>query len=142
MRRQKSSLIKLLLPFKNENRIQMAQRISKIVLETIKYDDASLEKGEIYPLSTTEVLSRKTGVCQHFANLFAALGRGVGLPTKIISGYSLDISSAGGHAWNEIEITGGVWLPIEPQSATNDPTQQRAAVYERQRFGTNLRASV
>lgn len=109
-------LTETLRPYENENRVQMALRIAKLVTSTIKYDHASLRTGQIYPLSTIEVLDRKTGVCQHFANLFAAIARGVGLPTKIIVGYAVGGGSSFGHAWNEIEVEPGVWIPVEPQS--------------------------
>jgi transglutaminase/protease-like cytokinesis protein 3 len=110
------TLIKTLDPFLGVNRIQMALRIAQLVNDQISYDYESVKQEEIYPLSTTDVLARKKGVCQHFANLFAAIARGVGLPAKIIIGFMIDQTSAGAHAWNEIEIADGVWLPIEPQS--------------------------
>lgn len=112
------AFIEKLKSYKSENRVQMALRIAELVNEQITYDYDSVSNGEVYPLTTTDVLSRKKGVCQHFANLFAAIARGVGLPTRIIVGFLISSDSAGLHAWNEIEVSDGVWLPIEPQSKT------------------------
>lgn len=54
-----------------------------------------------------EALKTKTGVCQHYAELFHAMGQSVGLETYVITGYTRN--KAGeiadlGHAWNGIAI--------------------------------------
>lgn len=54
-----------------------------------------------------EALETKTGVCQHYAELFHAMGQSVGLETYVITGYTRN--KAGeiadlGHAWNGIAI--------------------------------------
>lgn len=54
-----------------------------------------------------EALETKTGVCQHYAELFHAMGQSVGLDTYVITGYTRN--KAGeiadlGHAWNGIAI--------------------------------------
>jgi transglutaminase-like putative cysteine protease len=99
------------------NRLQMARLIGKMVTETLTYDYDSVKESSIHALTTTEVLERKKGVCQHFANLFAVLARGVGIPARFITGYYLSPQGVGAHAWNEIEIRSGVWMPIEPQNS-------------------------
>lgn len=98
------------------NRLEMARLVGKLVTETLTYDYDSLKDSTIHALSTSEILERKKGVCQHFANLFAALARGVGIPTRLITGYFLSSKESTAHAWNEIEIRPGVWVPIEPQN--------------------------
>jgi hypothetical protein len=95
------------------NRSQMAYKIAMVVYSLLPYDYSSLQSNKIHILSTKEILQRKTGVCQHHANLFAAIARRMGLPTKIIVGRRLP---GYGHAWNEIELRPGVWVPVEPQS--------------------------
>ncbi|MBC7740859.1 MAG: transglutaminase domain-containing protein [Bdellovibrionaceae bacterium] len=102
---------------KSLNRLQMARLVGKLVTETITYDYDSVNGGTVHALTTAEVLERKTGVCQHFANLFTALARGVGIPTRLVTGYYLSAAGAGGHAWNEIEVRKNVWMPVEPQHA-------------------------
>lgn len=84
----------------------------------ISYDYDFLNGGKITPLKTEEILTRGKGVCQHFANSFAAIDRGLGVPTQMVVGfYSGDSGRpAGAHAWNEIEIRPNLWRPIEPQA--------------------------
>jgi transglutaminase-like putative cysteine protease len=96
-------------------RLEMAQKILKYMPQLIEFDESMIDDNEIVPLKTSEILARGKGVCQHFANVFAAVARAAGIPTKVISGFTFDAKALFGHAWNEIEIQDGVWLPIEPQ---------------------------
>ena len=99
------------------NRIQMAEEIRRVVNETLVYDHESVAQSFVYALKTSDIFARKKGVCQHFANLFAALARGMGIPTRMVVGYvTTENGKYGAHAWNEIEITDGVWRPLEPQA--------------------------
>ncbi len=101
-------------------RLDMAKKILEVVNNTITYDYGMVSDNTVGTLRTSEIFEKKKGVCQHFANLFTTLARGVGIPTRIITGFKIDESSAGRHAWNEIEVRSGVWLPIEPQMRTLD----------------------
>ncbi len=98
------------------NRLIMAKRILKLVNQTIKYDHKIINNDIV---KTVDIISSKKGVCHHFANLFTALARGVGIPTRMVSGYAIGLNgNVGRHAWNEIEVTNGLWRPIEPQSSS------------------------
>lgn len=99
------------------NRLQMAREIQILVQQTLQVDNFAAGEALITILDTKSILERRKGVCQHYANLFAAIARGLGLPTKMIVGQHLsDETYFGGHAWNEIETRPGVWRPIEPQA--------------------------
>lgn len=101
-------------------RVDMAERILAEVNSLLTYDYDMLNNRTVTPLTTASVYKLRKGVCQHFANLFAALARGVGLPTRIITGFIIHNGEIATHAWNEAEIAPGYWLPIEPQSDTLD----------------------
>jgi hypothetical protein len=98
-------------------RIDLAVKILKLINKNLVYDHASLKNNIIRPLNTQEILDKRTGVCQHYANLFVTLARALGLPSRIITGYFLSPDYAGPHAWVEIETEKNAWLPIEPQSS-------------------------
>jgi transglutaminase-like putative cysteine protease len=103
----------------NPSRQEIAIRILQALKQVLVYDNTSLNKGSIYPLKTADIFLRRQGVCQHFANLFAAIARAVGLPVKIVEGFhSAKDHTYGAHAWNEIEVQKDIWLPIEPQSTS------------------------
>ena len=54
-----------------------------------------------------EVMQNRSGVCQHYADLFYAMSNSVGLQTYIISGYTRNTKgeiAEISHAWNAIKI--------------------------------------
>lgn len=63
--------------------------------------------------SALEVLDGKTGDCNEHAVLFAALGRAVGVPTRIVAGLVYQDGRFAWHAWNEVATASG-WLSVDP----------------------------
>ncbi len=68
-----------------------------------------------------EVLIRRAGVCQDFANLFLACARLTGLPTRYVSGYVYEGTTEGdagrrsaSHAWVEAYLPGAGWIGFDP----------------------------
>ncbi len=79
-----------------------------------------LEKKPVDTFSALDALKSKEGECQSHSNLFAALSRASGIPTKIVSGivYSEDYKGFLYHAWPEVYIgsTGSPaeWIALDP----------------------------
>lgn len=79
----------------------------------------------------TEVIARRAGVCQDFAQVMIAVLRSAEIPARYVTGYieteSQKAAAEGGrsalvgasesHAWVEICLPGGCWWPLDP---TND----------------------
>jgi len=76
------------------------------VADNIYYNYDGLSSGNYGDNSSIAVLENKYGVCEGYANLFAALVRSSGIPCKKIIGYALGITSDSG--WNEDNITSAV----------------------------------
>lgn len=74
----------------------------------------SIKKRLVDTVSALDTLKSGEGECQAHANLYAALARAVGIPTKVISGlvYSEEFDGFMYHAWNEVYI--GQWVPVDP----------------------------
>ncbi len=77
-------------------------------------------------------LERRTGYCEQFAGTYAALGRAVGLPTRVAVGFTQGDLAAGStdeyvvhgrnaHAWPEVYLAGLGWLPFEPTPGRGNP---------------------
>lgn len=98
------------------DRAAQVQLILNYLHSSYPYDTDMLKNNIIRPLTTSEALDRGKGVCQHYAVIFTALARAMGIPTRIIMGYLLTNEGAGAHAWNEVQIVPGTWRVIEPQS--------------------------
>lgn len=62
--------------------------------------------------SAIEVLERKTGDCNEYATLFAALARSVGIPTKLCIGLIYHEGYFYYHAWVKSYL--GYWCDIDP----------------------------
>lgn len=73
-----------------------------------------LDKKPVDTFSAVDALKSKEGECQSHSNLFAALSRASGIPTKIVAGivYSEDYNGFLYHAWPEVYI--GEWLALDP----------------------------
>jgi transglutaminase-like putative cysteine protease len=55
--------------------------------------------------TAAEAFARRTGVCQDYAHVLLALTRGLGLPSRYVSGQLL--GTGGSHAWVEVLIPDG-----------------------------------
>lgn len=123
----------------NSREFSFEEKLIAVLHETsvlLDYNYTSLENHSIAPLKLSEAVAKGKGVCQHYAVVFAALARRIGIPTRIVGGlsfYSNDEGGleAGGHGWVEVLVEGGSWIPLEPQAfeeADEDFTNLRLAI--------------
>lgn len=89
---------------------EKARAIYIWITHNISYDYQMLENLPKYTGSkdfVNYVLKKRSGVCQHYADLFLDMTKSVGLDSFIISGYTRNYKgeiSDSGHAWNAIKI--------------------------------------
>lgn len=107
-------------------KLRFEDTLVEILRETaalIDYDDESVKNQSIHKLKLSEVLAKRKGVCQHYALIFVALARKVGIASRIVGGLHFDGADghleAISHAWVEVLIKGGRWVPLEPQTLDN-----------------------
>lgn len=69
----------------------------------------------------SEVIERRTGVCQDFAHAMVALCRSIGIPARYASGYFFDATrdhhlrgSQASHAWAEVYLPDWGWVGLDP----------------------------
>jgi hypothetical protein len=77
----------------------------------------------------------KTGFCQQFAFAMAVLARLVGIPSRVVVGYTAGTAQGGGkyvvktsdaHSWPELYFQGFGWLRMEPTPSGSQPGQGTA----------------
>ncbi len=68
--------------------------------------------SEPRPITALEALESMRGDCTEHAILLAALGRAVGLPTRLVTGLAYVGGSFGYHAWTEVYV--GRWVEMDP----------------------------
>ncbi|GLX65941.1 transglutaminase domain-containing protein [Paenibacillus glycanilyticus] len=67
-----------------------------------------------------ETFKTREGVCIDVARLYAVMARASGLEVKVVTGTGLDgRGGSGPHAWNEVKIDGGTWIPLDATWASS-----------------------
>lgn len=80
------------------------------------------EEGD--PHSPEELIARGGGACRDFAVLLAEVLRGLGVATRLASGYLCEfgdgdkVAEGALHAWTEAYIPGAGWLGMDPTNGT------------------------
>ena len=92
---------------------QKITAIYKYLISSIAYDYdklASLSSDYLPDIDRTIASGR--GICYDYASIFAAMLRSQGIPTKLVKGYSTNVT--GYHAWNEIyNNETGKWMTVD-----------------------------
>jgi transglutaminase-like putative cysteine protease len=98
------------------NGLSDEEKINKIyayIVNNICFDNdklAYIANLTDYIPDIDKTLQEKSGICYDFSALFAAMARSVGVPTKLVKGYSDSV--VGYHAWNEVYLN-GEWKVID-----------------------------
>jgi transglutaminase-like putative cysteine protease len=89
-------------------------RLCSVIHESLTYQVRE-QPGVQTP---AETLTRGTGSCRDFANLFMDAARSLGLAARFVSGYlnapPEDGSSGSTHAWAEVYLPGAGWKGFDP----------------------------
>jgi transglutaminase-like putative cysteine protease len=87
--------------------------------------------GHSYARLQQFLTSTRSGTSEQFATAFAVLGRVVGLPTRVVVGFSAgkaiggdryEVRSGDAEAWPEVDFAGIGWVPFDPTPSGN-PTR-------------------
>ena len=92
--------------------LQKVEAIYKYVVANFKYDydkAATVTSGYVPKLDL--IFESKKGICYDYSAIFAAMTRSVGVPTKLVKGYTDNIQGQY-HAWNEV-LLDGEWQVID-----------------------------
>jgi len=90
--------------------IEKARAIYIWITHNISYDYSLLKNLPEYTSAkdmVVYVLKKRTGICQHYSDLFLDMTQSVGLKTFLITGYTRDYKGTiadVSHAWNAIKI--------------------------------------
>jgi transglutaminase-like putative cysteine protease len=94
-----------------ETDMEKLEAIHTYVVNNVAYDyDKATKLPKGYIPNPEETLTDGLGICYDFAALTASMLRSVGVPTKLIKGYSSYTPVY--HAWNEVLID-GEWVVVD-----------------------------
>ncbi len=89
-----------------------SDELYQYVTENIQYDSAKVFTLMYdYLPDIEETYIEGSGICYDYASLFAAMLRSIGIPAKLVKGYSAQDPDVY-HAWNEVYI-GGQWIVVD-----------------------------
>ncbi|MFH0875097.1 MAG: transglutaminase-like domain-containing protein, partial [archaeon] len=103
---------------------KVAEKLYNYVVQKLEYDNEKLAQRNSGKFGETnkasEILNLDKGVCEDYSIFYAALCRAAGIPAKYVAGvpirsiaYEESKEIANGHAWNEINLPGLGWIPID-----------------------------
>ena len=98
---------------------EKVRAIYRWITDRIDYDVPAYLEGRFSKMSASDVLAKRTTVCDGFASLFEELSRAAGLEVKSIAGFAKGYVGAGGqhfdkpnHMWNALKVD-GEWRMID-----------------------------
>lgn len=92
-----------------KNLHHILKKINHFLIQEFKYGDPN---PDLYP--APEALSNECTDCGGFDTVFASLCIAAGIPTRIVSGFWAGHRQNTMHAWVEILLPDGKWIPADP----------------------------
>lgn len=90
---------------------EKVEAIYEYIINNIKYDYKKIGNLAFdYLPEIDETFTTNKGICYDFASIFAGMLRSVGIPTKLVKGYTENVE--GYHAWNEVYLD-GKWIVVD-----------------------------
>ncbi len=77
----------------------------------------NLEWRLVAAASAGQTLATREADCSEFSELYVAMARSLGLPSRMVSGLAYSGNSFGGHAWVEVWV--GKWIELDPTWGTH-----------------------
>lgn len=107
--------------------LEKARAIYRWMTANIAYDDAAYFSRQFPPMDAAAVLARRTAVCAGYANLFAPLGRAMGLQVEVVRGFAKgyryrigeSVAREPNHDWTVVQV-GGHWYLVDSTWGAGD----------------------
>lgn len=128
-----------------ENAEQAARLLESYLRDSPEFEYSfklSIEDPTIDPIEDF-VFNRKSGHCEYFASALAMMLRGVGIPSRLVSGFKggdfndrtgkFEVRALHAHAWVE-GFVDGAWKNFDPTPGARD---EAIAIKEKERAATN-----
>ena len=99
--------------------IQIAQRVYDHVTSSMTYEVQTEDHGALW------AHENRKGDCTEFSNLFTALMRATGIPTRPVIGYLRTDALESGvsmHQWAEFYVEELGWIPVDPTAGKQRPS--------------------
>jgi len=113
-----NAIISIAGQFNAGTRIELVKQIFDYVLSNMEYKLLDKKRlGALYGLNN------KIGNCTVYSDLFVALCRAKGIPSRTVTGYSAVLGTDnGGHGWSEVYFDDLGWVPFDLTESDTDGT--------------------
>ncbi len=113
-----NAIISIAGQFNAGHRIELVKQIFDFVLSNMEYKLLDKKRlGALYGLNN------KIGNCTVYSDLFVALCRAKGIPSRTVTGYSAVLGTDnGGHGWSEVYFDDLGWVPFDLSESDTDGT--------------------
>ncbi len=93
---------------------EKVKAVYQYIVSNISYDYDKLKTlDNAYLPNIDETLEKRKGICYDYSSTFAAMLRSLGIPAKLVKGYSTSTGSVY-HAWNEVYMSDtGKWIIVD-----------------------------
>lgn len=92
---------------------------SRVTYDWKKYD-LYVDQGIWKEQTPEDTFATREGVCIDYARLYAVMAKAVGLEVRVATGLGYDGKGGyGPHAWNEVNIGKGQWVPLDSTWASS-----------------------
>ena len=88
---------------------RQVQRLYEWVTERVRYEPGS----SVLPLSASEIIDQRVGVCRDLAHALIGLLRAISLPSRYVVGYAQELRPQDIHAWVEVFLN-NAWYEFDP----------------------------
>jgi transglutaminase-like putative cysteine protease len=113
---------------RNETTAYDKARALERSLRTLTYDEATPPPPPGRDVVDHFLFESKRGYCEHFASAMVVMARALGIPARLVTGYSPGEATEGGwlvrernaHAWAELYFAGHGWVIFEATPAVAD----------------------
>lgn len=119
---------------KTSSELDTAMAIERHFRENFKYSLTPLQNGSDDKALEHFIFTSKYGHCEYFATSMVLMLRSIGIPSRIVSGYSAttynpvtgfyEVRRVDGHAWVEAYVDTHGWVSFEPTSAYELPVEK------------------
>ncbi len=107
-----------------DDRYDKAAAIERYLQQNYRYDlDVPPQQRDMDAVAYF-LFQERAGYCEHFASAMAVMARSVGIPARVVTGYTggeynpltamWEVRGSDAHAWVEIDFGPAGWVPFDP----------------------------
>lgn len=113
------------------NRYDKMTAIEKYLKDNYRYDLGIAPQASDRDAVSYFLLEERAGYCEHFAAAMTVMARSVGIPARVVTGYTggsynpftglWEVRQSDAHAWVEVYFGGAGWVPFDPTPGFDVP---------------------